>query len=611
MSSNFLSESYARYSRTSRISIDHDVAMLIEMGYDDKLIEKVYNILHPRDITQAINYMTKENNVYNHPFASGKKSSSLCLICNEPMENHLNSYSQTNVLENRSGIQFDEDGDVDVDSESLSDEDDHNFLTDSLLFRNNKRTSNKIAPIQENIPINKGGDIQLQDLSEVTCKICEGDLSPEEQNNNTLSCQHFFCDDCWYEQLKQKITDNQVMEMTCANFKCQVKLTEQFIYSHLRGDKKLEQKYEDFKIKSSIANDPNKKFCPTPNCKSFLKKELDNKFVSCQNGHQWCYECLKAWHKDSTCEEIQDKDFQIWSKGKILKRCPNCKIYTEKNEGCNHMTCTECKYQWCWLCEGKYEYGHYGDSGPCKGLQFKKINYLSELTKAEQERLKERPPIRPVMPVRPVRPVRPAYTHENYEKYIGPDRADLKTTLRGNTLYVIDNSSNRRQNNNGQNNENLTRVDYMSPLKFDDDLKVPLDDYYSDISEIISNVHVFPLCWHFFWAILTPSMYIYAIVYSECCLDIRKRWLRFILNVIGFICSLSIVISYFFYAFILCNIYHIIISIVDESIFTSMIEGVRVGCKDMKRIRRYGRFSYVTAERFNNVYNNNGNSGRT
>ena len=149
MSSNFLSESYARYSRPSRISIDHDVAMLIEMGYDDKLIEKVYNILHPRDITQAINYMTKENNLYNHPFASGKRSSSLCLICNEPMENHLNSYSQTNVLENRSGILFDEDGDVDFDDGgSFSDEDEHNFLTDSLLFRNNKRTSNKIAPIQ-------------------------------------------------------------------------------------------------------------------------------------------------------------------------------------------------------------------------------------------------------------------------------------------------------------------------------------------------------------------------------------------------------------------------------------------------------------------------------
>ena len=44
-------------------------------------------------------------------------------------------------------------------------------------------------------------------------------------------------------------------------------------------------------------------------------------------------------------------------------------MYTEKNEGCNHMTCTSCKYQWCWLCLEEYKYGHY-ESGKCEGKQF-------------------------------------------------------------------------------------------------------------------------------------------------------------------------------------------------------------------------------------------------
>ena len=55
-------------------------------------------------------------------------------------------------------------------------------------------------------------------------------------------------------------------------------------------------------------------------------------------------------------------------------------MYTEKNEGCNHMTCASCKYQWCWLCEGKYIYGHY-DSGKCKGLQFIKADNMKEVEK--------------------------------------------------------------------------------------------------------------------------------------------------------------------------------------------------------------------------------------
>ena len=67
-----------------------------------------------------------------------------------------------------------------------------------------------------------------------------------------------------------------------------------------------------------------------------------------------------------------------WTKGKRVKRCPRCKIYTEKNEGCNHMTCVNCKYQWCWLCEGEYKYGHY-DSGKCQGQQFTKADFPQKI----------------------------------------------------------------------------------------------------------------------------------------------------------------------------------------------------------------------------------------
>ena len=41
------------------------------------------------------------------------------------------------------------------------------------------------------------------------------------------------------------------------------------------------------------------------------------------------------------------------------------------------MTCAECKYQWCWLCEGEYQEGHFR-RGTCEGLQFAKIDHLEE-----------------------------------------------------------------------------------------------------------------------------------------------------------------------------------------------------------------------------------------
>ena len=67
-----------------------------------------------------------------------------------------------------------------------------------------------------------------------------------------------------------------------------------------------------------------------------------------------------------------------WKEGKRVKRCPRCEMFTEKNEGCNHMTCITCKYQGGWLCEGPYTYGHY-DSGKCAGHQFTKADNLEEI----------------------------------------------------------------------------------------------------------------------------------------------------------------------------------------------------------------------------------------
>lgn len=36
----------------------------------------------------------------------------------------------------------------------------------------------------------------------------------------------------------------------------------------------------------------------------------------------------------------------------VSKRCPNalCGFWIEKNEGCDHMTCSRCEFEFCWSC---------------------------------------------------------------------------------------------------------------------------------------------------------------------------------------------------------------------------------------------------------------------
>ena len=53
------------------------------------------------------------------------------------------------------------------------------------------------------------------------------------------------------------------------------------------------------------------------------------------------------------------------------------------------MTCTKCKYQWCWLCNGKYTYEHYLE-GKCKGYQFFRPKDENEIQLAFEGKIKLR-----------------------------------------------------------------------------------------------------------------------------------------------------------------------------------------------------------------------------
>jgi len=117
-----------------------------------------------------------------------------------------------------------------------------------------------------------------------------------------------------------------------------------------------------------------------------IGKEKKTTFIKCKNGHKFCFVCLKDWHEGKKCDVDDEEGFQIWKKNKIIKQCPKCKMYTEKNEGCNHMTCVECKYQWCWLCCGEYKTGHFS-SGKCAGLQFFKPKNEEEIQLAFQGKI--------------------------------------------------------------------------------------------------------------------------------------------------------------------------------------------------------------------------------
>ena len=87
--------------------------------------------------------------------------------------------------------------------------------------------------------------------------------------------------------------------------------------------------------------------------------------------------CGAAYHGWVRCANVGDDEFNAWARqNRNIKPCPKCKIKTWKYDGCNHITCQKCRYEWCWVCFGKYRGcgGHYGGIFNCPGGQFGSTN---------------------------------------------------------------------------------------------------------------------------------------------------------------------------------------------------------------------------------------------
>ena len=337
-----------------------DMNTLLSMGYDQKMIRKIYIFLKPKDINEALDYLSKQNGIYHHDFMESHGQNNTCFICGDIPANHIN-YDLNEKKQKKSIIA------------SIRDSLRENKIKSDLVDYHMKKDENN--QLNEALINSESQDIKKdKNLNPIYCDLCSDEMNKNEIEQNKLDCNHLFCNDCYLNYLQYKITNNKVGKITCMQFKCPHEFDDNFIVSHLAGDEILINKYRKFKLRNELYKEDNIKFCPIKDCESYAKKEGDNNYVTCLEGHQFCFQCSKPWHGKKKCQDEIDKDFKKWKRNKLLKRCPKCKFWTEKNLGCNHMTCPECKYEWCWFCKKKCDVGHFKVGGECYGLQFTNKN---------------------------------------------------------------------------------------------------------------------------------------------------------------------------------------------------------------------------------------------
>ncbi|EKE40854.1 hypothetical protein ENUP19_0186G0004 [Entamoeba nuttalli] len=213
---------------------------------------------------------------------------------------------------------------------------------------------------------------------EYTCDICYSDI--QIQDMYIFDCGHKFCLDCCYEHIHEKIF-NGIVKVRCPKSMCCHDITFEEIYQIIRRhqpiDQELIERYERFSIQEYLKKEKNCRYCPR--CGTGVIGDPNTPEIECQNEEckkkkiKFCFNCKEIWHEGLTCSQYQewkrmnceaDKRFLSWAQ-KNTRKCPKCNATIEKNRGCNHMTCANCGYQFCWLCMQEYTSSHF-KNGKCK-----------------------------------------------------------------------------------------------------------------------------------------------------------------------------------------------------------------------------------------------------
>lgn len=222
------------------------------------------------------------------------------------------------------------------------------------------------------------------------CSICDGEIVYEDVSLS-LSCGHEFCRSCWESYLNVKIKEGKAHNIQCPGFDCSSLVPVETIERLV--SREMASRYLQFDIKAFVESNPNLKWCPFPGCgqavrlpssmlpsspvavDSYSSEETEAMIVDCGKGHFFCWHCLHEAHAPCSCElwsnwlkkiaemipkipmtkdvsecpETETVANTLWLVTNS-KPCPNCKSPIQKNEGCNHMKCTKCKYEFCWVC---------------------------------------------------------------------------------------------------------------------------------------------------------------------------------------------------------------------------------------------------------------------
>ena len=218
---------------------------------------------------------------------------------------------------------------------------------------------------------------------QLECPLCLLEL-PDELYPNLSSCTHRACFDCLQQYLRIEISESRV-NISCPE--CPEKIHPNDIKLIL-NDELMMLKYEQFMLRRILVAEPDARWCPAPDCGYVVIAsgcagcpKLQCNRPGCNTF--FCYHCKQEWHPNQTCDAARaqrnsrltpsrgSNDFDGHSvatrDNTEFKPCPICKVLIIKMDdgSCNHMTCSVCGTEFCWLCMKQISDLHYLSPSGC------------------------------------------------------------------------------------------------------------------------------------------------------------------------------------------------------------------------------------------------------
>lgn len=211
------------------------------------------------------------------------------------------------------------------------------------------------------------------------CPLCLLEL-PDEFFPDLCTCEHRACYDCLQKYLKIEISESRVM-ITCPE--CSEMIHPNDIRMIL-NDESYTLKYEKFMLRRVLVAEPDARWCPAPDCGFVIIAsgcagcpKLQCHRPGCDT--DFCYHCKQQWHPNQTCDAARaqraltqrgsadEMDGHHHPKDTDIKPCPTCKVLIIKMDdgSCNHMTCSVCGTEFCWLCMKQISDLHYLSPSGC------------------------------------------------------------------------------------------------------------------------------------------------------------------------------------------------------------------------------------------------------